>query len=87
MPVEAAVDVEPGAVLPAVEDGPQSSHELDHPIHRVIELRAESFLDLRPDLGAEAEGEAAVRDQLQIVGLMSDVNRIARERDGDVGQQ
>ena len=33
------------------------------------------LFDLRPDLGTEAEGEAAFREQLKIVGLMSQLHR------------
>ena len=87
MPVELAAEVQPIAVLPGAEDGPQRGDQFPHPFHRPVEGCAVAALDLGPDLGAEPEGEPARAEQLVVVGLMGELNRIARERDGDVGHQ
>jgi hypothetical protein len=44
-------------------------------------LGTEPLLDLRTDLGAQAEDESAAAQQLMIIGLMRQVYGVARERD------
>ncbi len=84
---ELATEVEPLAELPRGEDGPQGGDELAHPGDRPIEGRAVALLHLGPDLGAEAQGEAASGQQLEVVGLVGQLHRVAREGDGHVGGQ
>ncbi len=61
--------------------------EFGHPGHGFVELGTESLFDLRADLGSQAENEPARAQQLMVVGLMGEMNRIARERDSHVGHQ
>ena len=53
----------------------------------MVELRPEPPLDLRADLGAEPEEEPTAAEQLVIVGLMRQVYRVARKRDGHIRHQ
>jgi hypothetical protein len=85
--VVVATKVEPLTAAPYREDRPQGSDHLLHPGHRPLEIRAETLLDLCPHLRAEAERESSFGQQLQVVGLMRKVNRIAREGDCDVCHQ
>ncbi len=55
--------------------------------HRLAPGRAEALLDVRPDLRAEAEAEATLGQQLEVVGGVRQVHRAAGERDGDVGHE
>ena len=53
----------------------------------MLELRAEPLFDLRANLGAKAQEEPPAAQQLVIVGLVGQVDRIARKRDGHVRHQ
>jgi hypothetical protein len=82
-----AAEIEPVTGVPRGEDGPQCAHQFRHPGNRLIELRAEPLLDLCAHLGANAEREPALGQQLQIVGLVCEVNWVAGKRDRDVCHQ
>ena len=73
------------AGVPGGEDRPQRTDHLLHPGDRAVELGAVALLDLRADLRAQAQDESPLGQQLQIVGLMSELNRVAGECDRDVG--
>ena len=87
VPVVLAAKVQAAAGIPGLEDRAQGSDQLGHAGHRVIELRAESLLDLRADLSAQAEEESPAAQQLVIIGLVRQVDRIARKRDRHVRHQ
>ena len=87
MPVELAAEVQPIAGLPGGEDGTQRADQLTHPAHRSLEFRAIALLDLGTDLGAQSEGEPPAGQQLVVIGLVGQLDRIARERDCDIGHQ
>ncbi len=69
--VELAAEAQLGAVVPGVPDGPHGQDELAHPGRRVRPRHREALLDVRLDLAAEAEDEAALGRQLQVVGRAS----------------
>ena len=87
VPEELAAEVEPLTVVPGGEDRPQSADHLLDPCDRAVELSPVTLLDLRANLGAEAEDETALGDLLKVVGLMGQLYRVARERNRDVGHQ
>lgn len=45
-------------------------------------ISVQRLLDLRTNLGAQPQGESALGQQLEIVRLVREVNRVAREDDG-----
>jgi hypothetical protein len=53
----------------------------------MVELRAETLFDLRANLSAKAQEESPAAQQLVIVGLVGQVDRITRKRDGHVRHQ
>ena len=87
VPVVVPAEIEPFAGVPRREDGPQRAHQFRHPGNGPVELRAEPLLDLRPHLRAKAERETPLRQQLQVIRLMCEMNRIAGKRDRNVGHQ
>ena len=87
VPVELAAEVQPLTGLPGGEDRPQRADEFTHAGHRMVEGRPVALLDLGADLGAQPQGEPAPGEQLVVVGLVRQLNRVARERDRDVGHQ
>ena len=50
-------------------------------------LGAEPLFDLSPDLSSQAEDESSRAQQLMVVGLVRQMNRVAWERDRDIGHQ
>src|SRR3954453_294717 len=59
--------------------------EFTHPPHRMTPRHAEAPLDVRPNLRAQAEIEAARRVRLQIPPEVGDGHRVACERDRNAG--
>ncbi len=53
----------------------------------MVELGAEPLLDLRTNLRAQAQVEPSGTEQLVVVGLMREVNRVARKRNRHIGHQ
>lgn len=87
MPVVLASKIQPLAGVPGREDRPQRRDELGHPGHRPVEVRTESLLDLRTDLGAEAQGETPAGKDLVVDGLVRQVNRVTGKRNCHIGHQ
>ncbi|SLH37094.1 Uncharacterised protein [Mycobacteroides abscessus subsp. abscessus] len=87
MAVVAAAEIQSFTGLPAVEDRAQGRDQLGHALDRIVERGTESPFDLGADLGAQAEGESATGQQLEIVGLVGQMDRVAGEGDGHVGEQ
>ncbi len=85
VPVELAAEVELRAVVPARPDRPDREHELTHALDRVRPRHREPLLDVRLDLRAESEPEAAVRRELEVVRDLRQVHRVARERNRNRG--
>ncbi len=83
--VEVAAEVELAVTRPGGPDRPDRKHELAHPRRRLRPLHRVALGDVRLDLGAEAEDEAAARKGLYVVRLQRDGHRVAREGDGDAG--
>ena len=81
--VEVAAEVELGAVVPAVPDGADGQDHLAHAGRRVRPRHREALGDVRLDLRAEAEHEAAPGLRLQVVGRVGQRHRVAGEGDGD----
>src|SRR5207247_878209 len=67
VPVELAAEVELLAFVPARPDGAHREDELAHPLRRVRPRHREPLLDVRLDLAAEAQDEAALRVELEVV--------------------
>ena len=82
---ELAMEIEPLAGLPRGEDGPEGPDHLAHAGDGAVERGAVPLLDLCPDLGTESQAEAPPREELEIVGLVRQLHRVARKGDGDVG--
>ena len=87
MPVVVAAKVQPLIGVPGREDRPQRRNQLGHPGHRFVELGAEPLFDLSADLSSQAEDEPSRAQQLMVVGLVRQMNRVAWERDRDIGHQ
>ena len=85
--VELALEVELGAVLPAVPDGADGPHRLGHLGPRRLELDGESPLVVRLDLAAQPEEEAAARGLLQIPRDHGRDHGAPREHGGDIGAE
>ena len=81
--VELAAEGERLAGLPRLPDGPDGQNELPHPGRRVRPRHGEALGDVRLDLAAHAEHEAALAQQLQVVGQDGQRHGVAGERDGD----
>ena len=79
MPVVLAAEVESFALVPRGKDGSQRPHQFLHPRDRMIELDSITLLNLRANLRAQTQDEASFADQLEVIGLMGELNRIARE--------
>jgi len=82
--VRAAV-VERRFALECAEEGSQCGDVVAHARARRVELRPVSPGDVRPDLGADAEPEAAAARVLELPGGRGRDRRAAREGDGDAG--
>ena len=87
VPVVVAAKIQPLAGVPGREDRPQRRDQFGHPGHRFVELGAETLFDLGADLGSQAQSEPARAQQLMIIGLVCQVNRVARECDSHIGHQ
>ena len=85
--VEVALEVELGAVVPAVPDGPDGEDHLAHARRGVRPLHREPLGDVGLDLAAEAEHEPALRVRLQVPGDLRQRHRVAGEGDGDAGAE
>ena len=85
--VELAPEGERLAGLPRLPDRPDGQNELPHPGRRVRPRHGEALGDVRLDLAAHAEHEAALAQQLQVVGQDGECHGIASERDGDAGPE
>src|SRR5262249_27385537 len=85
--IELAAESEPLAALPGLPDRAQRAHELAHARVGTRPGLAETLLDVRPDLRAEAEDESAARQELEVVGRVRAHHRIAREGDGNCGHE
>ena len=84
---ELAAEVELLPGLPAPQHRVRGLHDLPHAGDRTCELGAVALLDVRPDLAAEPQPEAPLREQLEVVGLVREVHGAAGERDGHVGHE
>ena len=84
---ELAPEVERLAGLPGGEDGPQRADQLPHAGDGPVEGGAVPLLHLGPDLGAETQGEPTPGQQLEVIGLVGQLDGIAGEGDGHVGGQ
>src|SRR5499433_240867 len=85
--VELPLEVQFGAVLPAVPDGPDGPHRLRHLGPRRLELYGEATLVVRLDLAAEPQDEAAPRGLLEIPRDHGRDHGAPREDGGDVGAE
>ena len=85
--IERAAELEPLATVPGAPDRPDGLDELAHAGVRFRPGLPEAFLDVRPDLRAESEDEAAARQELEVVRQVRAQHRIARERDRDRGRE
>src|SRR5215467_5522976 len=85
--VELPLEVQLGAVLPAVPDGPDGPHRLRHLGPRRLELHGEATLVVRLDLAAEPQDEAAPRGLLEIPRDHGRDHGAPREDGGDVGAE
>src|SRR5438034_3035728 len=81
--VELALEVEPGAGLPAVPDGPDRQHLLAKLRARRLELHRETPLVVPLHLRAESEDHPSTRRLLEIPRDVRSDHRAARERDSD----
>ncbi len=81
--VELATELQRRAVLPGVPDRTDGLDHLAHPGCRVAPLHREALGDVRLDLAAQPEHEAALRERLQIPADVREQHRVAGERDGD----
>lgn len=84
---ERAVEVERFAGRPGLPDRPEAEHVLAHPRGGVRPRRAESALDVRPDLGAEAEHEPALGQALEVPAGVGGLHHAPREGDRDPGTE
>ncbi len=73
------------ALLPAGEDCLECLYVLAHPRRRRTEFNPKAVLDMRLDLGADPQQEAALAEGLQVPGLVRKVHGIARKSDSDTG--
>jgi hypothetical protein len=87
VPVVVAAEIQALAGVPRREDRAQRGDQFGHPGHRLVELRAEPLFDLGTDLGSEAKSESSRTQQLMVVGLVRQMNRVARERDCHISHQ
>src|SRR5881296_266733 len=83
--VELAVEVELGAGLPAVPDGPDRQHLLAKLRARRLELHRETPLVMPLHLGPESEDHPSARGLLEIPRDVCGDHRAAREGDSDGG--
>ncbi len=81
--VKLAAKIEFGLALPAIEDRLDGQDDLAHARGGLRPRHAEAVQDMRPDLGAQSEKEAAASNVLGPVREVREVHGIARERDGD----
>lgn len=84
---ELAAEVEWPARVPCRPDRPQAEHVLAHPRGRPRPRRAEPALDVRTDLGAEAEHEPAAGQTLEVPARVGGLHHAPRERDRDPGAE
>ena len=82
-PILTAV-VKRNAVLPGRKYCTQCTHGVSHSLNRVVELFAESSLDMRANLCAEAKSESVLRELLQVPSGVGHMHRVSWERDSDV---
>jgi hypothetical protein len=85
--IRTALEAQRGAVLPAIPDRPQGSHDLTHARARRLPRDREAPLIVRLHLRAEAHDEAAARSLLQIPAGVSQDHRAARKRQRDGGAE
>ena len=85
--VEVALEVELGAVVPRRPDGADGQDHLPHAGGGLRPRHREALRDVRLDLAAEAEDEAAAGRGLQVPGDLGQVHRVAGEGHGDAGAQ
>ncbi|COW72482.1 Uncharacterised protein [Mycobacterium tuberculosis] len=62
--VELTLEAKLGPVLPSQPDRTQRGDEFTHPTCRMTPGHAESFLDVRPDLGSQTEDQSSLRVRL-----------------------
>ena len=87
VPVVFAAKIQPIPGVPGLENRAQGGDQLGHPPDRIVELGTEALLDLCANLSAQAQDEPAVTEQLMVVGLMRQMDRVARERNCDIRHQ
>ena len=85
--VEVAAEVERRPVVPRRPDGPQRDDVLAHPGSRAGPRHRIPVLDVGPDLRAQAEGEAATGELLEVVGHVGRRHGRAGEGDRDGGAE
>lgn len=84
---EPPAEVERLAGLPRRPDRPQAEHVLAHPRGGLRPRHAEPALDVRSDLGAEAQDEPAPGQPLQVPGGVGGLHHAAGEGDRDPGPE
>ena len=81
--VELAAELQRRPGEPRVPDRPDGEDQLAHPRRRVAPRHREALRDVRLDLAAEAEDEAALGERLQVPRQVGERHRVAGEGDGD----
>jgi hypothetical protein len=84
---EFTAKVQRGVALPRIEDGLDGGHRLGEPVGGTAPLAAVALFDVHFDLRPETEPEPALAHHLKVVCGVGQVQRAARQCDGDVGHQ
>ena len=87
VPVELAGELQRLALVPVRPDGAHGQDELPHTRRRVRPRHAEALGDMRPNLRAEAEHEAALRGGVQVMTDVGERHGRACERHRDGGHK
>lgn len=87
VPIELAAKIQLFACLPGRKNRTQSPDQLDHSRNRTVEGTAVPLLDLSAYLRPQSQHKAARREKLVVVGLVCQLNWVARESNCHVGHE